>query len=507
LGVATLSREACQAGEALATLAAPQKSLECGWHAKTNVIRSHPSAIVERGWIEMPIPLLSIVFYDGVSIPYASTLIKSAITLVAIYFLKRYFSGARNSSERVLHGKVVILTGGTSGIGAAVARNLATRGAQLILLVRHPLSDPFLVDYIEDLRASTGNELITAEQVDLADLLSIRRFATQWIDNTPPRRLDMVVLCADEMTPIGGKMAKSKDSAELMTAINYLGNFHLISILSPALRAQPADRDVRVIAGVCSCYMGGNLADITPVYFNSEVGSAASKTADKKTKRTLDATSQTLLSAIAPATPGATSGESKASGKKTKMKTSIPKHPDVTSQIHFSSSKVYAATKLAMITFCSALQKHLSNHVRSDGLPSNCRVLCVDPGLTRTPGLRRYLSRGSLWGLLFYLLTYPFWWIILKSSEQGAQSFLWAAMDARFVDGQAPRDMFLVKECGVVRIMRLDVMNETAQETLWKASEKLIEDLEKDSAMKLAREKAKSSTENHSILEPGRPTM
>jgi hypothetical protein len=104
------------------------------------------------------------------------------------------------------------------------------------------------------------------------------------------------------------------------------------------------------------------------------------------------------------------------------------------------------------------------------------------------------LSRGTLWGLLFYLLTYPFWWLLLKSSEQGAQSFLWAAMDAQFIDGQAPRDMFLVKECGVVRIMRPDVMNETAQERLWNASERLIEQLEMGSAMKLAREKAKSST-------------
>jgi NAD(P)-dependent dehydrogenase (short-subunit alcohol dehydrogenase family) len=409
----------------------------------------------------MPIPLISVVFNDGLSIPHVGTLIRAAITLLAIYLLKHYFAGARNSSERVLHGKVVILTGGTSGIGAAVARELATRGAQLILLTRHPLGDPFLVDYIEDLRASTGNELVSAEQVDLADLLSIRRFATQWIDNTPPRRLDMVILCADEMTPIGGTMARSKDSAELMTAVNYLSNFHLISILSPALRAQPADRDVRVIAGVCSCYLGGNLADITPEYFDSGLGSGK--------------------------------GGPKTAEKKTKTSSSAPRNADVTSPTPFSSSKVYAATKLAMITFCSALQKHLSSHVRSDGLPSNCRVLCVDPGLTRTPGLRRYLSRGSLWGLLFYLLTYPLWWIVLKSAEQGAQSFLWAAMDARFTDAQTPRDMFLVKECDMARIMRPDVMNETAQQTLWNASEKLVEYLEKGSAMKLAREKAKSA--------------
>jgi NAD(P)-dependent dehydrogenase (short-subunit alcohol dehydrogenase family) len=273
--------------------------------------------------------------------------------------------------------------------------------------------------------------------------------------------------------------------------VNYLGNFHLISILSPALRAQPADRDVRIIAGVCSCYMGGNLTDITPVYFDSGIGSGngAPKKADKKTKRTPDV--HTPRSSDVTAGSGASK---KASDKKAKTSASTLKDPDVTSQIPFSSSKVYAATKLAMITFCSSLQKHLSNHVRSDGLPSNCRVLCVDPGLTRTPGLRRYLSRGSLWGLLFYLLTYPFWWIVLKSSEQGAQSFLWAAMDAQFTDGQAPRDMFLVKECGVMRIMRPDVTNETAQETLWNASEKLIEHLEKGSAMKLAREKAESSS-------------
>src|ERR1700753_1586441 len=124
----------------------------------------------------MPIPLFNTILQDGLSsIPHSIDVIKAVLTIGVIYLLKLYFSGASNTSERVLHGKVAIITGGTSGIGASVASNLAERGCQLVLVTRHPLSDPFLVDYIDDLRTRTANELITAEQVDLADLNSIRK--------------------------------------------------------------------------------------------------------------------------------------------------------------------------------------------------------------------------------------------------------------------------------------------------------------------------------------------
>ena len=89
----------------------------------------------------------------------------------------------QNSTQRSLAD---IVQGGTSGIGAAVAHHLATRGAQIILLTHHAQSDPFLADYVEDLRSSTNNELIYAEQVDLSSLQSIRLFATKWVDNAPP---------------------------------------------------------------------------------------------------------------------------------------------------------------------------------------------------------------------------------------------------------------------------------------------------------------------------------
>lgn len=331
--------------------------------------------------------------------------------------------------------------GGTSGIGAEVAKALATRGAQIILLTQHSLSDPFLVEYIEDLRTQTGNELITAERVDLASLHSIREFATKWVDNLPPRRLDMIILCANTRTPPGGRAAMSEDGLESTWGLNYMANFHLLSILSPALRAQPPDRDVRIIFGTCSSYMGGRLPD------SSDAASTGSKPAKKPKK-------------------GAAAAE-----------------PDA---IPFTPASVYATSKLALMTFALAFQKHLSSYARPDKKPMNARVIIVDPGWTRTPGMRRYLTFGSLWGLLVYLIMWPVWWLVLKSADQGAQTFLYAAMEAQYGRGEGG---YFLKECRKVGFMRPEVEDEAAQKRLWEVSEETIKALEKEGAKRRAAEK------------------
>ncbi|KAF6229340.1 hypothetical protein HO133_007456 [Letharia lupina] len=308
-----------------------------------------------------------------------------------------------------------MITGGTSGIGAAVVQHLATRGAQIILLTHHMPSDPFLVDYIDDLRASTNNELIYAEQVDLSSLHSIRVFATKWVDNAPPRRLDMIILSADSLIPRFGITSKTKDALDPVWGINYLANFHLLSILSPAIRAQPPDRDFRIVFATCSSYVGGDL---------------------KPLKDTRD-----------PLPPG----------------------------------RKYETSKLACMIFAQAFQKHLEAYQRPDKQPNNARVIVVDPGFTRTPGMRRWLTMGSLWGLLFYLVTWPFWWLVLKSPVQGAQGFLRAAMEAELGRGSAGR---LLRECKEVDYLRKEIRDENAQKRLWTFSEKQVEALEKDGAIK-----------------------
>ncbi|KAJ5262291.1 hypothetical protein N7524_007596 [Penicillium chrysogenum] len=387
----------------------------------------------------MPIPIIAQGLRDGISsIPHAWTVLRIAPWVLALAALKYYFEGARNGSERMMRSKVIMVTGGTSGIGAEVARELATRGAQVILLTRQPPSDLFLSEYIDDLRTSTKNPLIYAEQVDLSSLHSIRTFATKWIDNIPPRRLDCIILAGGTAEPSRPR-ALTVDGIDPEWQTNYLANFHLLSILSPALRAQPAHRDVRVIFATCSSYIGADFSKLDSV----------------------------------------TRGKQKVVSKRTNSSPPAPKG-------------VYALSKLALTIFAHSFQRHLNAYERPDSLPPCTRVIVVDPGLTRTPGMRRWLTGGSLWGLALYLLTWPIWWLLLKSPVQGAQSILYAAMEQQYGRGEGG---WLIKECREMDYARTDVRSDEVGKKLWEFSGKMVEEAEKESAVMRALEKKEAEAE------------
>lgn len=236
----------------------------------------------------------------------------------------------------------------------------------------------------------------------------------------------MIVLCANVATPKYGKSRITIDGVEEEWMVNYLSAYHLLSILSPAIRAQPPDRDVRIFFSTCSSYIGGTL-DL--------------KNTETKAK---------------------------------------------------SGSWSHSRTKLALMNFAYAFQKHLDSYARPDKQPNNARAFIIDPGYSRTPGMRRWLTGGSLIGLLLYLLTWPIWWLILKSPEQGAQSYYFAAMDPAYGHGAGGK---LIKECREIEPLRPEAKNEEIAKTLWEFSEKQIERLEKQGAVNRALEK-KEAEEN-----------
>jgi hypothetical protein len=76
-----------------------------------------------------------------------------------------------------LSGRRVIITGASSGIGIETAEALAEARAEITLAVRNPHAGE---EVAARLRISTGNPEIHVRRLDLADLHSVRAFASAW---------------------------------------------------------------------------------------------------------------------------------------------------------------------------------------------------------------------------------------------------------------------------------------------------------------------------------------
>jgi hypothetical protein len=144
------------------------------------------------------------------------------------------------------------------------------------------------------------------------------------------------------------------------------------------------------------------------------------------------------------------------------------------------------------------LQRQFDQYQRPDKAINNIRCFCVDPGLVRTPLLRGFLSLGSIWGLLLYLIMWPIWYILLKSAWEGAQTTLHCAMSpidyskrgeqgwtiAGYYRDCREAKYILFIEFTYSRYQRTELLSIEACEELRKRAEKEILDAEKKSAVR-----------------------
>src|SRR6185436_15143520 len=81
-----------------------------------------------------------------------------------------------------LSGKVVLVTGGSSGIGQETARALAEKRAEVILTTRDvPKGEAVAAE----IRKATANERVAVEELELGSLTSVRAFARRFLDRHP----------------------------------------------------------------------------------------------------------------------------------------------------------------------------------------------------------------------------------------------------------------------------------------------------------------------------------
>ncbi|WP_314250202.1 oxidoreductase [Streptomyces sp. DSM 40907] len=138
-------------------------------------------------------------------------------------------------------GRSAVVTGANSGIGYVTARELARRGASVVLACRSAARGRAA---LVRLRAEVPGAQAEFMPLDLADLSSVREFAAGY--GQRHASLDLLINNAGVMALPYGRTA---DGFETQFGVNHLGHFALTGLLLPRLRAAPGARIVNVSSG------------------------------------------------------------------------------------------------------------------------------------------------------------------------------------------------------------------------------------------------------------------
>lgn len=133
-----------------------------------------------------------------------------------------------------LKGRVVVLTGGTSGIGEAAARRYAQMGATLVLVARNPQKTDELID---SLKAEFANPEIHGVIADLGEQDDIRQAAVELGSRWPV--IDVLVHNAGALFNNRKHASNGTDlSVELMVAAPFLLTGLLLDNLKAASHSE-----------------------------------------------------------------------------------------------------------------------------------------------------------------------------------------------------------------------------------------------------------------------------
>jgi short-subunit dehydrogenase len=149
---------------------------------------------------------------------------------------------------QVAADRVAVVTGASSGIGAALMRKLAAEGYTCVLLARRE-------GLLRELAAEVGGE---AEVCDVADREAVERVAAAVLERHP--RIALLVNNAG--MPARTTFLGDADRIEEVLRVNYLGSVWCLRAFLPGLEAaRPSDVvNVVSVAGVVAAPSGGPYA-------------------------------------------------------------------------------------------------------------------------------------------------------------------------------------------------------------------------------------------------------
>jgi NADP-dependent 3-hydroxy acid dehydrogenase YdfG len=130
----------------------------------------------------------------------------------------------------LLEGKVVLVTGGGSGVGAAIARQFAQAGAQVVVAGRRAEQLQAICDAI------TNGAPVRPAITDVADRAQVTALVEQIVSEF--ERLDILINNAGVNTPERQLKQLSAENWDYLMTVNATGAFNMIQAVLPQMRAQ-----------------------------------------------------------------------------------------------------------------------------------------------------------------------------------------------------------------------------------------------------------------------------
>lgn len=136
------------------------------------------------------------------------------------------------------HGRTAVVTGANGGLGLVTARDLAAKGAHVVMAVRNQQKAAAAVEQIRATAPDASLELVV---LDLSSQASVKEAAAQIL--AAHDRLDLLVNNAGVM---GIAESRTVDGFEMQFGVDHLGHWTLTALLLPALLRTPGSRIVTV---------------------------------------------------------------------------------------------------------------------------------------------------------------------------------------------------------------------------------------------------------------------
>lgn len=144
----------------------------------------------------------------------------ATLTGITSLFVKRERVGVLSDRDR-LDGKKVLITGASSGLGLATAKELARLGAEVIMAVRSGIPAKG-----EEVRKESGSDKVHMQFVDLSDFDSIKNL----VENVQREfgKID-ILICNAAVVASGAR--KTKSGLEEMFMVNYVSSYYLVRLM------------------------------------------------------------------------------------------------------------------------------------------------------------------------------------------------------------------------------------------------------------------------------------